>query len=269
VSFSTSNDGWAVGDSGTIFRWNGSAWNVQSSGTTVTLRAVVARNNNFALAVGDSGTILRWDGSTLRNVIRGDTPNFLSLSLVPSSTSNGWAGADNGAVYQWNGSGFSAALPIAGGVPPGGVRIRGISILSDSQGWAVTADGDNRIYQWTGGNTWNSQSDAPKGLNAVFVFDANNGWAVGEGGTLVRYSNGSWRLHQPSSPTSQQLNGIWMWSQTDGWAVGDEGVILRLQGGTWNRVDSTTNKNLYAVYALSATEAWAVGDSVIMRYSAQ
>src|SRR5215831_18736214 len=60
---SEASDVWAVGDSGTILHWDGSAWSSVSSGTTNALRAVWGSGASDVWAVGDFGTILHWDGS--------------------------------------------------------------------------------------------------------------------------------------------------------------------------------------------------------------
>ena len=49
---------WAVGDAGTILKWNGSVWNGQSSGTTNLLVSIWGSDANNVWAVGIGGTIL-------------------------------------------------------------------------------------------------------------------------------------------------------------------------------------------------------------------
>jgi hypothetical protein len=266
VSLHTANDGWAVGDNGAIFRWNGTAWNPQTSGVTVTLRSVEARAGNFALAAGDNGTILLWNGSTWSDQIDGTSPNFYSISLVPNANNNGWAGADNGAVYQWNGTNFGTALPVA----PATARVRGIDIVSGNLGWAVTGDGDNRIYQWNGGTgsgSWTLAATGPGPLHAVSAFSPSVAWVVGANGALMQYNGSSWTTL--AGPNNQTMNGVALLDAQTGWAVGNGGEIWRLQGGNWSRLSTTpTGNNLHGVYIVSATEAWAVGDGgVILRFS--
>lgn len=54
----SNNSVWAVGDAGTLRKWNGTSWTPQSSGVTVPLNAVWGTGNNDVWAVGNSGTIL-------------------------------------------------------------------------------------------------------------------------------------------------------------------------------------------------------------------
>lgn len=57
------DDGWAVGELGTILRWNGSNWSTFSSPTGVTLNSVSMASASLGYAVGDNGVVLRWNGS--------------------------------------------------------------------------------------------------------------------------------------------------------------------------------------------------------------
>jgi len=61
VSFTAGQLGLAVGDHGTILKTTngGSSWSVRQSGTTVTLRAVRAFDQNIGMAIGDSLTVVR------------------------------------------------------------------------------------------------------------------------------------------------------------------------------------------------------------------
>src|SRR3569832_723867 len=53
---------WAVGDGGTILKWDGSGWQAQSSGVTNNLYAIWGLDPNHVFCVGDDSTILYWDG---------------------------------------------------------------------------------------------------------------------------------------------------------------------------------------------------------------
>jgi hypothetical protein len=57
------DDGWAVGEAGTILRWNGTDWSSWASPTTEDLYKVFMVSSGDGWAVGRSGTIIRWNGS--------------------------------------------------------------------------------------------------------------------------------------------------------------------------------------------------------------
>jgi photosystem II stability/assembly factor-like uncharacterized protein len=228
---------------------------------SVNLRGVDAQSSSFALVPGDNGTILRWDGSTWSDVVPGQTPNFFSITLVPGTQNNGWSGADNSSVYQWNGNGFSNAIQLTTNA---GVRVRGVDSVSNNQVWAVTSNGDNRIYFYNGSN-WNQQFQGPNALNAVYMVNASSGVVVGDGGALMTFNGSNWTVI--GSPSNDNMHDVDLLSATEGWAVGDNGRIWRLFNGSWTQFNSGTSSNLFAVYAINPNEAWAVGQGIILRYT--
>jgi photosystem II stability/assembly factor-like uncharacterized protein len=54
--------GWAVGDFGTLLKYNGAAWSKINSPTTQVLRSLFMINQSSGWAVGDSGVILYYNG---------------------------------------------------------------------------------------------------------------------------------------------------------------------------------------------------------------
>ena len=71
---SSGSDVFAVGDSGTILHYDGTAWSAVPSPTTDNLNGIWGNSATHAFAVGDNGTILQYDG--------------LNWLTVPSTTTN-------------------------------------------------------------------------------------------------------------------------------------------------------------------------------------
>ena len=61
----------AVGDSGTILHYNGTAWTAMDSGSTSNLKGVWGSALNDVYAVGDSGIILHYNGTAWRAMDNG------------------------------------------------------------------------------------------------------------------------------------------------------------------------------------------------------
>jgi hypothetical protein len=59
VQILSKTDGWAVGQAGAIFHWDGQAWTAVPSPGTRTLQAIVMVTPDEGWAVGDGGDILR------------------------------------------------------------------------------------------------------------------------------------------------------------------------------------------------------------------
>ena len=95
---SGTNNVWAVGASGTILHWDGSAWTSALSGTTNHLIGVWGSGASDVWAVADSGAILHWDGSAWTSVPSGTT-NFLR-SVWGSGASDVWAVGADGTILE-------------------------------------------------------------------------------------------------------------------------------------------------------------------------
>jgi hypothetical protein len=135
-------DGWAVGDAGTIVRWNGAAWAAETSPAsiaTISLNGVLALNDTDVWAVGNSGTILHRNGLGWTLVPSGVTENLNSLYML--SDNEGWAvGASDGTspvILFWDGSTWTRVFPI----PMVNLDLLSIWMVASQDGWSVGQDG--------------------------------------------------------------------------------------------------------------------------------
>lgn len=98
LSFASVSDGFAVGNSGTVFYWSGSTWNVQTSGTTQHLKGVSCPYKSIAYAVGEAGTVIATtdSGSTWNAQTSGTTQNLNAVSFT--SIFVGYAVGDSGTM---------------------------------------------------------------------------------------------------------------------------------------------------------------------------
>ncbi len=252
------DDVWAVGDSGRILRWRGSAWASVSSGTTNTLFGVWGSSETDVWAVGASGTVLRWRGSAWLQVPSGTMEAI--QAVWGSSVSSVWASASQTEVLRWNGSSW-----VPTGAP--GLKFAGIWGSATNDIWMTRYGGLNR---WNG-SAWSSHLVGPDPypeLRAVWGSSASDVWAVGytiAGQTvyparIVRWDSSAWKDYPlPSGKSGQhdRLFGVWGSSGSDVWAVGEQG-ILRWNGSAWARVE-TGDYGLRAVWGSSASDVWAVG----------
>jgi len=108
----SASDGWAVGDSGTIIRWNGTGWNNVSSPIPVGkhLFSVDMVSSTEGWAVGSDGCIIHWDGTRWSNVTSPTGAWLMCIDMV--SSTNGWiVGADG--IYRYQMAGFPADYLVA------------------------------------------------------------------------------------------------------------------------------------------------------------
>ncbi len=150
---------------------------------------------------------------------------------------------NNGRIVHWNGSNWTCQNS------PANQNLRGVSMLSYADGFAVGEDG--------GGGP----GACPSPNNA----------------RIARWDGVAWNLQ--CSPSNQILNSVSMISSQDGFAVGDEGNggggactnnrarIVQWNGATWNCLASPANQNLNGVSMLDtdndgiAEDGFAVGDN--------
>ncbi len=90
--------GFAVGDKGTIMKWDGIAWNDFTSPVQVDLFGVNLYNSTFGYAVGANSTILKYDGTTW--AMQFENGVFLSPRICDINAS-GTSSCGNGYVGNW------------------------------------------------------------------------------------------------------------------------------------------------------------------------
>jgi len=72
----SADDGWAVGEDGTIIRWDGTDWSTVTSPTMASLWSVFMVSSSDGWAVSEGGTILQWTGTEW-------IPEFPTAILMP------------------------------------------------------------------------------------------------------------------------------------------------------------------------------------------
>lgn len=264
----SANNGWAVGDAGTILHYDGSSWSQIPSGTTANLYGISfglpsTPSSSAGFAVGGitgNPAALFWNGVAWTPAISGLSPSAGKLtSVFLVSSSDGWAVDDSGGIWHWSGSPglgggwskFSSAI----------VGLRSIFMTSATDGWAVGVSG--LIYHYSSGG-WTLFGTVGTTMNSVFMLTPSEGWAAGNGGLVYHYSSGSWTGPVSPAVTNNDLRSVFMISQTEGWAVGAAGTVVHFSSGVWTILPlSSTNQNLNAVSSAGGV-SWAVGNTGTM-----
>jgi len=250
------NDGWAVGYSGTIIRWNGTDWRYSPSPVSSILSSVFMLGRDEGWIVGGFGTILSWDGSYWAPV---DSPTgwgIHSVSMV--SSGDGWAVGYRGAILRWDGESWRLELS------PTWDSLNSIQMLDEDEGWAVGNKGT--IVHWNGIEWSKVASPTTTNLFSVSMVTPSAGWAVGRAGTILRWDGESWNL--VASPTANDLGSVHMVSEDDGWAVGGDGNPLHWDGARWELASSPTEKFVNCIFMLDADNGWAVGnEGTLLRWT--
>jgi hypothetical protein len=261
VAFAGSARAFAVGQAGTILRWDGKSWteDPQSvSATTHTLNAVAFGSDAQGWAVGGFGTILHYDGNTWspEQIDSQDVgANVTSVAVAGSSV---YALA-NGNLMQRSPDGTwqrvppselpapapaTGSLKLVSGLPDGSLAVAGRSVLITKQ-----SGGASLAY-------------SPESFTGIPVALA-----------AFRDPGGEVRAFVSIAPPVQTFNGQ-LSNDVGGFPAGDGDLILETAGG-WNDLSRALSPgSTYAaagdgvvqpdpVLALAAspdgTHGWAVG----------
>ena len=142
----SADDGWAVGDQGTIIRWNGTAWYNVTSPTKDSLLSVfmVDANDGWAVGEGSTGTgvaLIRWNGTSWNKVTCPTTDWLFSVFMVDAN--EGWAVGKEGTIIRWNGAAWNNITS------PTQSHLFSVFLVSADDRWVVGA-GWGGLYRWTG-----------------------------------------------------------------------------------------------------------------------
>ncbi|MFO7675209.1 MAG: hypothetical protein R6X12_02665 [bacterium] len=123
---------YAVGDSGSIFRFQDGAWTQLRTLAPVVLRRVAMESNTEGWAVGDGGLILRCFKDTWA-IVQSPTTRRLYGLAVAGTSGEAWAVGDSGTILHWTGDSW-VADPFA--PEPPDAPLYTVAFGSGTEGWA-------------------------------------------------------------------------------------------------------------------------------------
>ena len=280
------DEGWTVGSGGEIYHFNGSSWTEVPSPTSTQLVDISFSSDGVGWAVGLDGVILKYvDGDWISfNDLRSDPIMFRMLDFT---SGHGWL------------VGYNSRLKIGGNIleytedlwlsvtPPTDNRLNDVSIVSDTEAWAVgTADdAGGTIIHWDGKH-WQRwyQNGLPipsVDLYAVKMVSATDGWAAGDPqisgdpAVFLRWDGHRWYQPRFEAPINVRINAIDLLSEGldikfGGWAVADNGnAVAKWDGeadywsanhtcfGSYYRLRDTSI--VTSTVGIFGWDAWAVG----------
>lgn len=289
VYFVSPNDGWAAGEGGFIYHYNGSKWSLHSQPNNNVIVDISFDSKGIGWAVGFDGTILKYNKSLNQWAVFDDlrTDHFDFYSIDQSS-GHGWLVGMNltkgigGQILEYSEDLWLAVTP------PTDNLLNEISVLSDNNAWAVgTADKYGAtIIHWDGKHWqrwYQKDSPLPKiDLQTVKMISENNGWAAGDppaagaAAVFLHWDGFRWSLPRNLAPLNVRTNDLDMVTLKDpfgnpydfGWAVANNGNAVAYYDDSdenWKAVH--TLDGIY--YNLRGTDivsdggserdAWAVG----------
>ncbi|MFY0577850.1 WD40/YVTN/BNR-like repeat-containing protein [Cystobacter fuscus] len=91
---------YAVGTSGTMYSWNGSAWSKVSGAPNDTLTSVVAFGSRSIYVTSVSGRVYRYNGSAWSEIFRVSGSSQL-LDIAANNPGDIWVVGNSGKRYHW------------------------------------------------------------------------------------------------------------------------------------------------------------------------
>jgi hypothetical protein len=160
----------AVGDSGFVVHYDGTAWTPQTSGTTQHLNAVWGSASGVAIfAVGDGGTILSFDGTSWQTQTSGTAQSL--YGIWGASPSDIFAVGGGGTILHYDGNAWTTQNS--------GSAVALRSVWGNS-GSSVYIVGDASTIMRYDGTNWTSQpAGASMDFRGVWGSSPTNVFAVG------------------------------------------------------------------------------------------
>lgn len=289
VAMISASDGWAFGwesKACIVLHYNGTTWARSNGSACANITSISMLSADEGWAVGGSSILHYSHGSWQMDTGYARPSENVDLTRVAMvSPEEGWvvgtdsaptnapSGAPSAFILHYT-NGHWIPAPLAGMAGHNPSSLRGITMISAQEGWAVgsyyTASRQEATLmlhyingQWTRVD-WSTTGS----FNCVVALSSGDMWAVGEvnaesgPGLIVHFKHGA--VVQEDHPTPVLLYDIAMISPDDGWAVGDGATTLRYQGSKWKRQGLTIHQfYLTRISLVSATEGWATGNSAV------
>jgi len=166
-----------------------------------------------------------------------------------------------GEIHFYNGTAWSTSTVGAG------YRIEDISMISPTDGWAVSSNNQIHHYNGFAWVLWYDFGVNFVSMKGIWAANSSNIWAVSTASIYadnVRHWDGStWT----SFDRSYHIYDVESNSDTDVWFAGRYGRIDYWNGIEFSQMNSPTTEDIRKIHFLDSSDGWAVGDGgVILRY---
>ncbi|GAB4365163.1 MAG: hypothetical protein Kow0042_04240 [Calditrichia bacterium] len=181
ISFSSGGYGFAVGDNGVLYFWNGTIWVPQNLGVTTNFQGVYTIGN-FAYVVGAGGVVWFYNGSVWSQLNLNTTIDLYRVVFLNANF--GYIVGAGGTIFHTTDGGTSW-VSLNTGV---NVIIRDIIIGDLNTAWAV-CDGGLILQTTDGGATWEVISVGSSENFLGISFAGGQGYIVGSGGVAYNFQS--------------------------------------------------------------------------------
>lgn len=256
----SATDVWAVGNVGSILRYDGKTWKRYEGGTTADLLGVWARKANEVYFAAGTGGLLRFDGTSV------------SKMNTNAITTGDITGVFGGANYLYVTTRSSDAYRYDG---TNWTRYNsgtlGIRATAELLGVTGTADNDVIVYgsqnatvRWNG-SAWTAQPSTSLTLSYIAAIAQNVYYGTILDGSLWQYDTTKagfqWKQVGTIVSGTTSLTGLYGASANAIFASSPIGLIQRYDGTKGNKIDTGISdvQSFAALHGTSASDVWAVG----------
>jgi hypothetical protein len=214
----SSDDVFAVGESGVVIHYDGIAWSPMSKPPTGHLNGVWGSARDNVFAVGNGGVILKYDGAVWNTMSSGTTTHL--SGIWGSAPDDVFAAGNNGLILNYDGMVWTE---VASGHP----NVAGIWGSASDDVFAVGNGGT--IIHWDGTLPWTevTETGTSEDLYSVWGTSSSDVFAVGNAGTILHFNGVEWTVM--NSGTTDDLQGVWGNGPVSVFVVGQVGTILHYQ----------------------------------------
>src|SRR5712692_7840886 len=230
ATFLSPDEGWAVGERGTILRYRAGQWAaVEPAPTDRHLFSVAFPTPQEGWAVGAWGTFLHYDGKDWQAVEIPQGLETVNLErVVFTGPDNGWAVGDSAGIVHYDGRAWQKVEN------PTRKRLYSLAYLPSGDAWAVGQEGTILHYagqeeKWT---VWPTVPTRRQLLSGVALSE-HEVYAVGQGGIILRYDGKEWGEYD-SPQVKRMVNFYFVASQDSGgglWAFSTTRAIFHRKIG--------------------------------------
>ncbi len=261
----------AVGDRGTVLRFDGETWQPVAVPTDADLLDVWAADASHVFVVGAEGTLLSSHGSDSNGWRVWDSDTSEDLVAVSGLDANRVAVmGSEGTLLRFDGTGWER-LPASGlgnGTAVAYCRdgsIRGAFVVRSSDGWNTA-----NIARFQNGS-WSVEAQLDGEVFDFWGPDCEDAFAVGSWAAVWRRRDGRWeQITDMATVEATDLHGVWGADSDHVFSVGRLGGAAYFDGHIWADLDTDHVVLLEDVAGLAKDRVFAVGEAgTILEFGGQ
>lgn len=292
---------WAVGTSGTIARWDGKDWLLETGGAVRDIHAFDGVPGILQLLVGQQGLVASFGPTGMKPYDHKlTTADLWDVAVTPASEPvniHAVAVGNIGTVLEldkgaWKKGTFPSPITLTtvAADGSGGYIAGGSSLIyrrnAASGMWTLAGTLPAPIYAsaWMGGGKYlvagangknvevTSTAIVPKtdvsqfALRSISALGPKSVWMVGDSATIANFDGVKWNDNK--KPFTQNLRGVWAANDSDVFAVGLGGTIGRFDGTAWKSLQGPQGVDWLAVWGTDPNDVYAAGKGgLLARYN--